>query len=586
MLKIVRYMNSRQALLGLVGLVFIVTQVFFDLTLPDFMSEITQLVKTPGSEMNDIMIAGSKMLGCALGSLVSAVITVICASKLALSFAGDIRHKVFEKVSQFSSAEMSKFSAASLITRCTNDVQQVQQLIVFGFMMLLKAPIMAAWAIVKISGKQFEWTLATAITVVAVLLVVGSILKIVLPYFKRMQSLIDDVNRVTRENLNGLSVVHAYNAEKYQNDKFEVANVALTNNQMFAWRAMAFMMPSIQLGMNALSMSVFWIGGVLIASAALDQTILIFSDMMVFSQYAIQVVMSFMMLVLVFMMWPRASVAAKRINEVLDTEISIKDGNENKTSTDVQGEVEFKNVSFGYHDSELDVLSNISFKAHRGETVAFIGSTGSGKSTLVNLIPRFYDATDGEILVDGINVRDYKLTDLRNKIAYISQSAVLFEGDIASNINFGDNGKRDITDEEINKAISVAQASDFVNAQEDGINAFVAQAGANFSGGQKQRLSIARGIARNPEIIIFDDTFSALDYATDKALRSALDKECSGTTRLVVAQRIGTIRNADRIIVLDEGQVVGQGTHEELLDNCEVYKEIALSQLSKSELDG
>ncbi len=577
-------MNKREVALALASLVFVVCQVYFDLTLPDFMSEITRLVKTPGSELSEIAASGGKMLLCALGSLVVAVLTVVCASKLALSFAGALRSRLFDKVMQFSLSEMSNFSTASLITRCTNDVQQVQQLIVFGLMMLIKAPIMALWAILKISGKQFEWTMATAIAVIVLLLAVGLIMKIVLPYFRRMQRLIDDVNRVTRENLSGISVVHAYNAEKYQCDKFEESNLALTSNQMFVWRSMSFLMPSIQLVMNMLTMSIFWIGGVLIANASLDQTISLFSDMMVFSMYAIQVVMSFMMLVLVFMMWPRASVAAKRINEVLNTDISIKDGSSRSRSVGAKGEIEFRDVSFSYNDSVSNVLSHISFKAECGQTIAIIGSTGCGKSTLVNLIPRFYDVTSGEVLVDGVNVKNYKLEDLREKISYIAQNAILFEGDISSNIKFGESEHSPISDERINRSIEIAQAKEFVEAEEGGVHAFVAQGGVNFSGGQRQRLSIARGLATNPEIMILDDTFSALDYATDRSLRRALDDECSGVTRLIVAQRISTIRNADKILVLDDGVIVGQGKHDELLETCEVYKQIALSQLSGDEL--
>ncbi len=586
-------MTKRQVGFALVGILFIVFQVFFDLTMPDYMSEITLLVETAGSAMSDILIAGAKMLGCAFGSLVSAVITVICSSKLALEFSGELRHKVFKKVSQFSMGEMSKFSTSSLITRTTNDIQQVQMLIVFGFMMLLKAPIMAVWAIVKISGKQFEWTLATGITVVLVLCVVLLILKITIPYFKRMQKLIDSLNLVVRENLSGLSVVHAYNAENYQIDKFEVANKNLTDNQMFAQRSMAFLMPSIQLSMNALTLCVFWIGGVLIANAGLADQLVIFSDMMVFSQYAIQVIMSFMMLVMIFMLWPRASVAANRINEVLDTETSINDGDfeePNISSKDEETKsdnaiLEFKDVTFKYPDAELDVLTNVSFKAQKGQTIAIIGSTGSGKSTLVNLIPRFFDVTDGKIVLDGVDIRSYKLHDLRDKISYIPQRATLFEGTIRSNIDFGDNAKGKMDDSEILRSIETAQAADFVSKDDDGIDKSVAQGGSNFSGGQKQRLSIARGLARDPEIIIFDDTFSALDYATDKKLRSALEETCADATKIIVAQRIGTIRNADLIVVLDEGSVAGLGTHSELMESCEVYKQIALSQLSQAELE-
>lgn len=585
MFKILKYLTGKQIFLAFIALLFIVMQVFFDLTLPDFMAEITRLVQSPGSQMPEILCAGAKMMGCAFGSLIASIATAFCASKVAVQFAGNIRHKIFSKVQDFSMAEINEFSSASLITRSTNDIQQVQMLIVIGFQMLIKAPIMAVWAILKISGKQIEWTLATAIVVILILCIVLLCVKIAIPYFKRTQSLIDDVNRIARENLQGLSVVHAYNAQDYQQKKFDKANANLTNNQLAAQRALAFLMPSIQTSMNVLAMCVYWIGGVLIANSDLASRLSIFSDMMVFSQYAIQVIMSFMMLVMIFMLWPRASVAASRINEVLDKKISIVDpANPQNENADDVGTIEFKNVSFKYPDAEEEILHNVSFVAKKGQSVAIIGSTGSGKSSVVNLIPRFYDVTEGSITVDGIDVRDYIQTDLRKKIAYISQRAVLFEGNVRDNLAFGDLDEDKKADNNLFSALEIAQADEFVETTAAGLDEDVAQGGANFSGGQKQRLSIARGVARNPEIMIFDDTFSALDFATDRKLRDALSKNCKDATKIIVAQRIGTIRNADEIVVLDEGKMVGIGTHDELMQTCDVYKQIALSQLDSAEV--
>lgn len=584
MLKLFKNFRKREWMLAGISLAFIVLQVWMDLTMPDYMSEITTLVQTPGSEMADILIAGGKMLLFALGSLVASVATAICAAKIASEFAAILRSKLFRKVQSFSMEEIGRFSAASLITRSTNDITQVQMLIVMGLQMLIKAPIMAVWAICKISGKEWEWTLATGVAVVVLLSIVGICVMLAMPKFKKLQTLTDDLNRVTRENLNGLRVVRAYNAEEYQEEKFETANKNLTGTQLFAMRTMSFLMPSIQLIMSGLSLAIYWIGAVLINEAQIMDKISLFSEMMVFSQYAIQVVMSFMMLVMIFMILPRASVSAKRINEVMDTELTIHNGTRIDGEKGKTGEIEFRNVSFRYPDAGEYAVQNISFTAKKGETVAFIGATGCGKSTVINLIPRFYDATEGEVLVDGVNVREYDQHALRNKIGYVSQKAVLFSGSIRSNIAYGENGKPVPELEEITLAVATAQADEFVEKTEDTYDGYVAQGGANFSGGQKQRLSIARAIARKPEIFIFDDSFSALDYKTDRKLRKALDRECGASTRLIVAQRIGTIRDADRIVVLEEGKIAGIGSHNELMQNCEVYKQIAFSQLSKEEL--
>lgn len=583
MIKLLKNLKRTDVICAVIAFVFIVVQVWLDLKLPDYMSEITMLVQTEGNEMSEIITAGLKMLACAFGSLVSAVLTAVLASKMGINFATVVREKLFRKVQDFSMEEIGHFSTASLITRSTNDVQQVQMVIVMGLQVIVKAPIMAVWAILKIYDKNIKWTAATAIAVVVLLVVVITILCIATPKFKIMQSLTDDVNRVTRENLTGINVVRAYNGEKYQEDKFDVANDILSNAHFFTGKAMAFLMPSIQAIMNGISLAVYWIGAILINQAIMSEKIALFSDMVVFSSYAMQVIMSFMMLVMIFMILPRAMVSAKRINEVLDTDIRIKDGTKSGSEGKTTGEVEFRNVSFRYPDASADVIEDITFTAKKGQTVAFIGSTGCGKSTVINLIPRFYDVTGGEVLVDGINVQEYQQKELRNKIGYVSQKAILFSGDIASNISYGDCG-REISEDDVKNAVAVAQSTDFVENQENKYHGYVAQGGGNFSGGQKQRLSIARAIAKNPEILIFDDSFSALDYKTDRKLRTELKNKCADATKLIVAQRIGTIRDADLIIVLDNGRIAGKGTHDELMKSCEVYQQIALSQLSKEEL--
>lgn len=584
MVKLLKKLTWKDFILAAVAFVFIIVQVWLSLTMPDYMSEITKLVQTKGSKMNDILIAGGKMLACALGSLLAAVCTSICASKISSNFSANLRGQVFHKVQSFSMEEIGNFSTASLITRSTNDITQVQMLIVMGLEVLLKAPIMAVWALCKISTKNWQWTASTGVAVVVLLSFVGVCVAVALPKFKKLQSLTDNLNRVTRENLTGLNVVRAYNAEGYQQKKFNDANDELTKTQLFANRTMGTMMPGIQMVMNGLMLAIYWIGAYLISNAQMFDKLTIFSDMIVFTQYAMQVVMSFMMLVMIFVLLPRASVSAKRINEVLDMPLSIKDGTKENGIDGKKGEVEFRNVSFCYPDAEKDVIEDISFTAHKGETIAFIGSTGCGKSTVINMIPRFYDATKGEVLVDGVNVKEYTQKALRNKIGYVSQKAVLFTGSIKSNVAYGDNGTKGFTDDDVKQAVETAQAKEFVDKTEGDIDAFVAQGGSNFSGGQKQRLSIARAICRRPEILIFDDSFSALDYKTDRVLRDTLRKTCADATRFIVAQRIGTIRDADKIIVLDDGKIAGMGKHNELMETCEVYRQIAYSQLSKEEL--
>ena len=584
MVKLLKKLTWKDFILAEVSFVFIIVQVWLSLTMPDYMSEITKLVQTKGSKMNDILIAGGKMLACALGSLLAAVCTSICASKISSNFSANLRGQVFHKVQSFSMEEIGNFSTASLITRSTNDITQVQMLIVMGLEVLLKAPIMAVWALCKISTKNWQWTASTGVAVVVLLSFVCVCVAVALPKFKKLQSLTDNLNRVTRENLTGLNVVRAYNAEGYQQKKFNDANDELTKTQLFANRTMGTMMPGIQMVMNGLMLAIYWIGAYLISNAQMFDKLTIFSDMIVFTQYAMQVVMSFMMLVMIFVLLPRASVSAKRINEVLDMPLSIKDGTKENGIDGKKGEVEFRNVSFCYPDAEKDVIEDISFTAHKGETIAFIGSTGCGKSTVINMIPRFYDATKGEVLVDGVNVKEYTQKALRNKIGYVSQKAVLFTGSIKSNVAYGDNGTKGFTDDVVKQAIETAQAKEFVDKTDGGVDAFVAQGGSNFSGGQKQRLSIARAICRHPEILIFDDSFSALDYKTDRVLRDTLRKTCADATRFIVAQRIGTIRDADKIIVLDDGKIAGMGKHNELMETCEVYRQIAYSQLSKEEL--
>lgn len=585
MLRIFKNFRKQEVVLALFSVVFVVAQVWLELKLPDYMREITSLITTQDSAMHDILIAGGKMLFCAFGSLLVTVLVAVCASWIASNFSAIVRGKLFDKVQSFSMEEIGRFSTASLITRSTNDVTQVQMLIVMGLSIMMRAPIMAVMAILKIVDKSWQWTLSTGVAVIVLLIVVIICVSLCMPKFKRLQSLTDDINQVTRENLTGLNVVRAYNAEGYQEEKFEKVNKDLTETHWFTSKTMAFMMPTIMLIMNGLSLAIYWIGAVLINDAQdLQGKFSLFSDMVVFSSYAMQVVMSFMMLVMIFIMLPRASVAAKRILEVLDTEPSIEDGTRDTFPVMKDGEVEFKDVSFKYPDAEEYVLEHISFSAKKGETIAFIGATGCGKSTAINLIPRFYDVTDGEVLVDGVNVKEYTQEALHNKIGYVSQKAILFSGTIAENVAYGENGKAPATQDDIVMAVKVAQASEFVEKKDQGYDGYVAQGGSNFSGGQKQRLSIARAIARQPEILIFDDSFSALDYKTDRILREALRKECKNATKIIVAQRIGTIRDADKIIVLDDGQIAGMGTHDELMKNCEVYQEIAYSQLSKEEL--
>lgn len=584
MINLLKRLKKAEWLQVFASLIFIVAQVWLDLKLPDYMSEITRLTQIPGSDMADIWAAGAKMLICALGSLVSAVTVGFFAARIAASFSQRLRSLLFSKVDSFSMEEINRFSTDSLITRSTNDITQVQMLITMGLQMLIKAPIMAVWAITKIAGKGYEWTVATGIAVGIMIVVIGTIMMFIMPKFKKMQSLTDNLNRVTRENLTGLRVVRAYNAEHYQEEKFEQANYELTATQLYTNRGMAIMMPMMATLMSGLSLAIYWIGANLINAAQAMDRLTIFSNMVVFSSYAVQVIMSFMMLVMIFILLPRASVSAKRINEVLETKPVIIDGTKKDGEMGVEGTIEFRNVSFQYPGAADYVLENISFQANKGETVAFIGSTGSGKSTLISLIPRFYDATKGEILVDGVNVKDYTQDSLHNKIGYVPQKAVMFRGTVSSNVAFGDNGKKKPLPEEIKSAVRTAQGSEFVENMEHQYEAEIAQGGTNVSGGQKQRLAIARAVCRKPEIYIFDDSFSALDYKTDRVLRSALKKESKGATSLIVAQRIGTIMDADQIIVLDEGKIVGKGTHRELLQTCSVYREIAMSQLSQEEL--
>lgn len=584
MIKLLKNLPKRNWFMMLFAIGFVVLQVWLDLTIPDYMADITALVQTDGSKMTDIMAAGGKMLLCAFGSLAATVVVAIISSRIASDFSAVLRAKLFNKVQGFSMEEIGRFSTASLITRSTNDVTQVQMFVTMGFQVLIKAPILAIWAVCKISAKSWQWTFSTGVAVAVLLIIVGLCVSIALPKFKKLQELTDDINRVTRENITGINVVRAYNAEKYQESKFETANNNLTKTQLFTSRTMSFMMPGIQLIMSGLPLAIYWIGAYLINKADMMSKITLFSDMVTFSSYAMQIVMAFMMMVMVFIILPRASVAAKRINEVLDTEATIEDGDKDIKDSGIRGEIEFKNVNFKYPDAEDYVLSDISFSVKKGETLAIIGATGCGKSTVINLIPRFYDVTEGEVLVDGVNVKDYKQKELRNKIGYVSQKATLFGGTVKSNIAYGDNGKDGFMESDIVDSVYVAQASEFVEKMGEGYDSYIAQGGGNLSGGQKQRLSIARAVCRHPEIFIFDDSFSALDYRTDRALRSALKKECADATKIIVAQRIGTIRDADKIIVLENGTIAGMGKHDELMKNCEVYRQIAYSQLSKEEL--
>ncbi len=584
MFKLLKQMRKKDWLLVLVCIAFIVFQVWLDLKLPDYMSEITTLVQTEGSEMADILLNGGYMLLCAFGSLLAAIVTGYFVAKIAANFSRDLRKRIFDKVEDFSLQEVKKFSTSSLITRTTNDVTQIEMLIAMGLQMLIKAPITAVLAITKILNKSWQWSALTGVAVVILLSVIGFLIAIILPKFKIVQKLIDKINGITRENLTGIRVVRAFNAEEFQEAKFSKVNNDLTNLQLFNQKKLAIMQPIMYLVMYGLTLGIYFIGAYLIQDVGLSVKLSLFSDMVVFSSYAMQVIMSFLMLAVIFMIVPRASVSAKRINEVLDENIEIQDLVSVSAKPKEKGTVAFKNVSFKYADADEYILKNISFEAKKGETVAFLGSTGSGKSTLLNLIPRFYDATEGEVLVDGVNVKDYKQQDLHDLLGYVPQKAVLFKGTIKSNVAYGENEKN-ITDTKVKEAVHVAQADDFVLKLDDTYDHAIAQGGTNVSGGQKQRLSIARAIARDPEIYLFDDSFSALDYKTDATLRKELKKYTKDATTLIVAQRIGTVMNADKILVLENGECVGIGTHKELLKNCEVYKQIALSQLSKEELE-
>ncbi|WP_313075396.1 ABC transporter ATP-binding protein [Lacrimispora sp.] len=584
MITLLKRLKMSEWIQAFVSLVFIVVQVWLDLKLPEYMSQITTLVQNPGSEMGAIWLVGGKMLTCALGSLLSAVVVGFFSARIAASFSQRLRSLLFSKVNDFSMEEINRFSTDSLITRSTNDITQVQLLITMGLQMLIKAPIMVVWAMTKIIGKGMEWSIATGVTLGIMLAVIGLVMIFVMPKYKKMQTLTDNLNRVTRESLTGLRVVRAYNANDYQEDKFEAANVELTATQLYTNRGMAVMMPTMTVLMSGLNLAIYFIGALLINEAGAIERMSLFSNMVVFSSYATQVIMSFIMLVMIFTMLPRASVSAKRINEVLETEPAILDGERTKGIDGIEGEIEFKNVSFQYPGASDYVLEDINFTAKKGETVAFIGSTGCGKSTLIGLIPRFYDATEGEILVDGINVKEYDQEALHNKIGYVPQKAVLFRGTVSTNVGYGDNGNLKPVLREIKSAIDIAQGSEFVEKMEGQYDADISQGGNNISGGQKQRLAIARAVCRKPEVYIFDDSFSALDYKTDRILRSALKKETGGVTCLLVAQRISSIMDADQIIVLEEGRVVGKGTHKELLNTCDVYMEIAKTQLGKEEM--
>lgn len=584
MFKLFKNLTKKDVITILISVVLIVFQVWLDLKLPDYMSEITRLVQTEGSTINDILVQGGYMLACAGGSLIAMIIVGYLTSSVSANFSRTLGKKVFEKVQGFSMEEIKLFSTSSLITRTTNDITNVQMLISMGTQLIIKAPITAVWAVFKILNKSWTWSMLTGLAVLILLVTIAILVLTVLPKFKIVQKLIDNINALTRENLTGIRVVRAFNAEKYQEDKFEVGNHKLTSTQLFNQRMMSIMSPIMYLIMNLLTLGIYFLGASLISDAGMASKLNLFSDMVVFSSYAMQVIMSFLMLAMIFIMYPRASVSADRINEVLETETKIKDG-KFSGKTKKEGEVEFKNVSFMYPDSQEYVLKDISFTAKKGEVVAFIGSTGSGKSTLINLVPRFYDATRGEVLVDGVNVKDYKLETLHNKLGYVPQRAVMFGGSVNYNVAYGENGKGKKSEKKIQEAVHVAQAEDFVLKMPETYNSYIASGGTNVSGGQKQRLAIARAIARDPEIYIFDDSFSALDYKTDFVLRSELKKYTKNATSLIVAQRIGTIINADKIIVLDKGECVGMGTHQELMKTCKVYQEIAYSQLSKEELE-
>lgn len=581
MFKLFKNFTKKDIAAIITCIALIVFQVWLDLRLPDYMSEITKLVQTEGSTIGEILVQGGYMMACAFGSLLSSFVVGYIASKLSANFSYTLRGKIYNKVLSFGTEEIKNFQTSSLITRTTNDVTQLEMIIAMGLQMLIKAPIMAVWAVSKILNKSLQWSLLTGLFVVVLLVVIGIIMIIVLPRFERVQKLIDNINNVTRESLTGIRVVRAFNAEDYQENRFGKVNEDLTKMQLFNQKTFAIMMPLMQAVMQFLTLGIYFIGAYLIEAAMMSDKITLFSDMVIFSSYGMQVIMSFLMLAMIFMMWPRAQVSARRINEVLDSDIHIKDGNFDGKTAEV-GCVEFKNVSFKYPDANEYLLRNISFKVNKGQTIAFIGSTGSGKSSLINLVPRFYDVTDGEVLVDGVNVKDYTLKALHDKIGYVPQKAVMFTGTVKSNVCYGN---KSVSEEEMKKAIDVAQGTEFVSKMDKTYDAHIARGGTNVSGGQKQRLAIARAIAKKPEIYIFDDSFSALDYKTDSVLRGELKKYTGDATNLIVAQRIGTILNADIIVVLDKGQCVGMGTHKELMENCPVYKEIALSQLSKEELN-
>lgn len=587
MLQILKHLRWKEWLLVAACVVLIVGQVQLDLALPDYMSEITRLVQTEGSQMSDILLAGGKMLLCALGSMLLTVCTTFFTAQIASRFSARLRGEMYRKVVGFSNEEINRFSTASLITRTTNDISQLQMFFSFGMQSLIKAPIMAFIAVGKISTKSWEWSLLTGGVIAFVCVLLVFIMLYAVPRMKKMQTLTDNLNRITRENLTGLQVVRAYNAEKYQEGKFAKANEEMTRNSQQANIAMSVMNPGMNLAMNGLTLGIYWIGAALISAiavtspAAMMERIGLFSDMVVFMQYAMQVIMAFLMLVMIFVMLPRVTVSAGRVNEVLDTKARIVDGKETQGKPGMKGEIEFRDVSFRYPDADGDTIHHISFTAHHGQTVALIGATGCGKSSIINLIPRLYDATSGQVLVDGVDVRDYTQDALRSKIGFVPQKAFLFSGTVSSNVGYGEDNASGAA---IRKAVAVAQAAEFVESPEVGYSGTVAQGGSNFSGGQKQRLSIARAVARDPEILVFDDSFSALDYKTDHALRQALREQTSGTTNIIVAQRIGTIRDADCILVIEDGAIVGKGTHRELMENCKVYQEIAHSQLSKEEL--
>ena len=581
MFKLFKNFTKKDIAAIITCIALIVFQVWLDLRLPDYMSEITKLVQNEGSTILEILVQGGYMMACAFGSLLSSFVVGYIASKLSANFSYTLRGKVYNKVLSFGTEEIKNFQTSSLITRTTNDVTQLEMIIAMGLQMLIKAPIMAVWAVSKILNKSLQWSLLTGFFVVLLLVVICIIMIIVLPRFERVQKLIDNINNVTRESLTGIRVVRAFNAEDYQENRFGKVNEDLTKMQLFNQKTFAIMMPLMQAVMQFLTLGIYFIGAYLIDAAMMSDKITLFSDMVIFSSYGMQVIMSFLMLAMIFMMWPRAQVSARRINEVLDSDIHIKDGSFDGKTAEV-GCVEFKNVSFKYPDANEYLLKNISFKVNKGQTIAFIGSTGSGKSSLINLVPRFYDVTDGEVLVDGVNVKDYTLKALHDKIGYVPQKAVMFTGTVKSNVCYGN---KSVSEEEMKKAIDVAQGTEFVSKMDKTYDAHIARGGTNVSGGQKQRLAIARAIAKKPEIYIFDDSFSALDYKTDSVLRSELKKYTGDATNLIVAQRIGTILNADVIVVLDKGKCVGMGTHKELMENCPVYKEIALSQLSKEELN-